>query len=185
MATKKNILKKSAVTSEEVSDVTIKRSVTKRIVTPKKEDSVPVSKTQNRTVPEKKDKEIKEIRVTRSTRSSASGNAIANVSTLYWRVVEGAHAGEEFELNISSSVESIGRGEGNFICLKNDMYVSENHAQLRLSSNNNSIEVKDNRISTNKFKLNSVKFNDSKWHVMQIGDVIQFGLSKITLISRS
>ena len=55
--------------------------------------------------------------------------------------------------------------------------------ELRLGDNNNSIEVKDNPMSTNKFKLNSVKFDDIKWHVMQVGDIIQFGLSKIKLIS--
>lgn len=67
--------------------------------------------------------------------------------------------------------------------MKKDEYVSEKHASLRLGDNNNSIEVKDNPVSTNKFKLNSVKFDDNKWHVMQVGDIIQLGLSKIRLIS--
>ena len=180
----KNVQTESVATKK-ISAAVTKQSASKRNVTMKKEDCVSTPKIRNRRALEQKDEEVKEIRVTRSRRSSGSENTSASVSTLYWKVLEGAHAGEEFELNFSSSVESIGRGEDNFICLKNDMYVSENHATLRLSSNNVSIEVKDNRTSTNKFKLNSVKFNDSKWHVMQIGDVIQFGLSKITLTSRS
>ena len=186
----KNDRKKTPTMSsmtEIVREKATKQSATKGTGTPKKEDSVSALKTQNKKVfrPKEKDEEIVEMRITRSRRSSASENTSTNVSQLYLRVLEGAHAGEEFELNFSSSVESIGRGEDNFVCLKNDMYVSEKHATLKLGNNNSSIEVKDNKISTNKFKLNSIKFNDSKWHVMHIGDVIQFGLSKMTLISRS
>ena len=62
--------------------------------------------------------------------------------SLHWIVLEGAHAGEKYELKFGSSIESVGRGEENFICLKKDEYVSEKHASLRLGDNNNSIEVK-------------------------------------------
>ena len=126
-----------------------------------------------------KKEENKEEKTTKSPKERTKDNGFS----LYWIVLEGAHAGEEYELKFGSFIESVGRGEENFVCLKKDEYVSEKHASLRLGDNNNTIEVKDNPVSTNKFKLNSVKFDDNKWHVMRVGDIIQFGLSKIRLIS--
>merc|ERR1712093_121895 len=101
------------------------------------------------------DEEIEEkgpfTRRRKSSLSSASAPSPAkgrgstkNSVALLWSVIEGAHAGEEFELNLSSKFNSIGRGDDVDICLPDDEYISENHAFVRAGWGNETIEVKDN-----------------------------------------
>ena len=101
---------------------------------------------------------------------------------LYLTVISGVHTGDEFALDFSGARRGkcLGGEEEADYSLQGDCYVSGKHALIRPGPISSTIEVKDCG-STNGIKINKVKIADSKWHQVNVDDILQVGMSKLTV----